>query len=184
VLQGIEEVLDEWEREASEMVEMLMEMEKLTVSAVFFQRLAVKRKQRGLVVAPEPSGRFARATKSMRESGVGIMSKLFSRKEQKSAPGDAEVAGRRRRLKPPRRGGIDEDPDEKEEAEEPVSSRPSNAEASFSRKSAPQASTRGSTSGGEAYVPHAAKSIAFVQHLGKWGALWPDAVHCMWRAVE
>jgi hypothetical protein len=171
VLQGINEVLDEWEQEASEMAEMLMEMEKFTVSAIFFQRLAVKRRQRGLMVAPEASSRFSRATRNMRASGAGLMSKIFSRKGGKSAPGDAEVAGRRRRPMPPRRSGAQDSPDGKDEdeVEETSSRRRTNSEASFARKTTPQASTRSSSAG--AYVPHAAKSIAFVQHLGKWGAL-------------
>ena len=185
-LQGINEVLDEWEAEANEMAGMLMEMEQLTVSAVFFQRLALKRRQRGLTAPTgEATTRFGRAAASLRSSGKGFMQKVGGvfRRSKGGGADEEDAPPARRRPAPPRRRGpaaiAEEDEDGDDASERASSSRgggkPRASEASFAKKKA-AAPRRAGGAGGGAYSPHAAKSVAFVQHLPKWGASFHESM--------
>jgi hypothetical protein len=180
-VQGIEEVLGLWEAEAAEMAGMVMEMEKQHVSSVFFQRLNLKRKQRGLMeMAPTPStGRMTSAARSIRTSGAGFMNKVgsvFSRKGDTSAKeseggGLGTTAGARTRPRPPPRqqGTAGKAVGE---VVRPSSQRNGSKGPSFAGKAARGGSSR------EVFVPPQAKNVSFVQHIPKWGAL-PMAVVCV-----
>lgn len=164
VVQGIEEVLLEWEEEAAEMAKVVMEMEKMHVSSVFFQRVALKRKQRSAYVEPEVGGRLTSAARSLRSSGQGFISKVFrrgSKSGEESEP--AAPAGRR---PPPRRRG-------QPAAEEAPAAKPKAAPKAKAPSGPSFAKPGGAPAGGRAprvFTPPAAKNVAFVQHIPKWGA--------------
>ena len=185
-MQGIEEVLNRWEAEAAEMATMLMEMEKAHVSSVFFQRLAIKRKQRGAVEIEPSRGKFASAARSMRASGAGFMSKVggvFSRKKkgaeepQAADGGLGSVSSGRQRPRPPpqRRSTADDETGggggARERRERPSSNRGGPEGASFARQSrdSVDASQRSGTFRSGIYQPKQAANVAFVQHIPKWG---------------
>jgi hypothetical protein len=80
-MQGMEEVFNEWEKEAAALAEEIMAMEKTIVSPVFFQRLALKRRQRELHgYGTEQLTGVRGAAERVRASGVGLLARLRGKK--------------------------------------------------------------------------------------------------------
>jgi hypothetical protein len=168
------------------MATMLMEMEKVHVSSVFFQRLALKRKERGVVELEPSGGRFLSAARSMRASGAGFMSKVGGvfRKGKKGEPepdsGLGSMGAGRPRPRPPsrRRSTADDDGGAVERAprRERASSDRAPKGASFAQKSQGSSSSAPYNSAG-IFQPKQATNVSFVQHIPSWGAsrLHPNA---------
>jgi hypothetical protein len=138
------------------MVDIVTEMEKSMVSPVFFQRLAIKRKQyEDRSLESNVRGSFRGAAARVRASGAGILSRLGMGRRQKSADGD--LAGRRRTTTSGR--GSVSDVEEREP-------RRSGMGASFAQG---QRSAPGSVGHG-AFRPGPARNLRFVRQVGNWGA--------------
>lgn len=150
VMQGMEEVFNEWEKEAAALAEEIMAMEKTIVSPVFFQRLALKRRQRELFGHKSEQLTGVRgAAERVRASGAGLLARLRGKKTD-----EGSTSGRKA---PNSKGGGDDD------AAQPRSSGPSFA----IRRKAPNASS----SGGTNFTPGPARNLRFVKHIKAWGAL-------------
>lgn len=151
LLQGIEEVFNEWEKEAAALAEEIMAMEKTIVSPVFFQRLALKRRQRELFGMNTEQRTGMRGTADrVRASGAGLLARLRGKKAEGGS-------GRRA---PNSSAGGDDDTDQPR----PRSSGPSFA----NRRRAPNAST---SSSGANFTPGPARNLRFVKHIKNWGEL-------------
>lgn len=173
-MQGVDEVLEDWEKDAASMSTVIMDMEKAMVSPVFFQRLALKRKQREVALNAAPTGKFRGAAARVRSSGAGLLARLKGRKSA-TENGDESVPpsqGGGRRLAPGglRRRGTQQQEEEDEHgnnADEGGSSARGPSRPSFAhnaRSSAPG-------SAGAVFQPGPARNLRFVSHIKSWGAV-------------
>lgn len=144
----MEEVFNEWEMEAAALAEEIMAMEKTIVSPVFFQRLALKRRQRELLGGfnEEQLTGVRGAAERVRASGAGLLARL---RGQKADGGSGRKA-------PNSSAGGEDDSDQ------PRSSGPSFANR---RRTAPSASSIAN------FTPGPARNLRFVKHIKAWGEL-------------
>eukprot|EP00892_Ulva_mutabilis_P006763 jgi/Ulvmu1/4459/UM002_0184.1 len=175
IVQGVDEVLEDWEKDAASMTCVIMDMEKAMVSPVFFQRLALKRKQRDLAMNAAPTGKFRGAADRVMSSGAGLLARLKGKKgATKNGESEPPAQGGGRRLAPGmlrRRGTHQEDGGDEEEqgddAEEGESSARGTSRPSFAqnaRSSAPGGS-------GAAFQPGPARNLRFVSHIKSWDSV-------------
>ena len=167
----MDEVLEDWEKDAASMTSVIMDMEKAMVSPVFFQRLALKRKQRELALNSASTGNKVRgAMNRVRSSGKGLLTRLKGRKGA-AENGESEPAppsgGRRLAPGALRRRGTQQHEDEQAEND---TDEGDGAARGPTRPSFAQ-STRTSAPGGGAFQPGPARSLRFVSHIKSWGAL-------------
>lgn len=145
----MEEVFNEWEKEAAALAEEIMAMEKTIVSPVFFQRLALKRRQRELGgFDTEQQKGIKGMANQVRASGAGLLARLRGKKSE----GGGSASGRRA---PSSSVGGDDDAQSR-------SSAPSFA----GRRRAPNAPTRDVN-----FTPAPARNLRFVRHIKSWGML-------------
>ena len=146
----MEEVFNEWEKEAAALAEEIMAMEKTIVSPVFFQRLALKRRQRELsgFDTYQPTG-VRGVAQSVRASGAGLLARLRGKKSD----GGGSASGRR---PPGSNTGTDDD----------TQSRSSAGPSFAGRRRPPNAPSRDMN-----FTPGPARNLRFVRHIKSWGTL-------------
>lgn len=181
LLQGVDEILEDWERDAASMTTVIMDMEKAMISPVFFQRLALKRKQRELALNAAPAGgKLRNARDKVRSSAQGFLGRFKGRKsttDNGQAQPTAQGGGRRRiapgALRSRATQNDDEEPDD--EAEDTAGRSRGPVKPSFAQKARPSAS------GDAVFQPTQARSLRFVIHIKTWGTCL-SLMHCMQEA--
>lgn len=148
------------------MTSVIMDMEKSMVSPVFFQRLALKRKQReaALNVAPT-GGKLRNAKDQVRRSAQGLLGRFKGRKSTTdNGQSQPPSQGGRRRVAPAPRGPPNDDEEPDDEGEETARSSRGPAKPSFAQKN------RLPASGDAPFQPGPARNLRFVSHIKTWGA--------------
>lgn len=148
------------------MTSVIMDMEKAMVSPVFFQRLAMKRKQREAALnVGRTGGKLRNAKDQVRRSAQGLLGRFKGRKSTNdNGQSQPPSQGGRRRVAPAPHGPPHDDEEPDDEAEETARSSRGPAKPSFAQKNRPSAS------GDAPFQPGPARNLRFVSHIKTWGA--------------